>query len=105
MLFYSLLIFFQKGKAIDKTVLANLNFESYLNVLMRDERIMSEHYTLSSDKHLIYMKKVKKMTLTSFDNKRKMMSCGIHTYAFGNINTPYDNMCECNRKGGDEYLP
>ena len=74
-------------KGIPAVARKNLLFEHYLNILLENK---IEHKVifnkLSSKSHTIHQVKQKKLALTSFDDKRQLLNCSIHTKPYGYAN-------------------
>ena len=78
-----------KGKGIAKVVLKSLVFKDFSNVLVRrDFEQVENDYTkeiicIQSKKHTLRTVRMHKVTLSAADNKRYILSDGIHSLAYG----------------------
>ena len=74
----------KKAKGLPKSVVAHMKFDEYLKALNPEEEI--KHHTfraIRSNLHVIRSADYKKKGLSPFDDKRYVLSDGIHTLAHG----------------------
>ena len=71
-------------KGVPAVARKNLLFEHYLNVLAENKLTHKVTYNkLSSKAHTVHQIKQKKLALTSFEDKRQLLNCSIHTKPYG----------------------
>jgi len=82
-----------KLKGIQKKTAREIHFEKYLNCLEKNIAIRSIVHQISSKKQSISTNVVNKISLSSFDDKRYLLNCGIHSEPFSKKNSPFCNIC------------
>lgn len=106
----------KKGKGIEKKILGwyisnillkimilfiyiseRVMWKQFLDCLIMDTSISESCYKLVKQRHTIFFSKCQKKILNSYDNKRKLKSCGIHTAAHGQ--DMQNTLCYCDRRG------
>ena len=81
-------------KGIPAVARKNLLFEHYLSVLMGKKNTHKSVYNkLSSKEHIIHQIKQRKLALTSFEDKRVLLNCSIHTKPYGDSTIHPDFKC------------
>ena len=74
----------KRAKGISKVVVEKeLRMQHYKNVLFNTTRLVSQMHTFRSHNHEIYLEKINKVGLSSFDDKIYILEDGIHSYAYG----------------------
>ena len=66
-----------KSNVVKKTI----DFDDYVNCLLKDKKEMRTMKIIKSDKHEIYSKEVNKIALSNEDDKRMVLNDKIHTLA------------------------
>jgi len=80
----------KKAKGVKKSEMKNINYETFKDVLLNCTQHKVDYYKLQTsntkpeDKHKIHLKKFTKKGLSCFDDKRYILSDGIHTLPYGN---------------------
>lgn len=82
-----------KLKGVDRSVVRKMNLENYLRTIMLNQGQSARSTKLSSKKHTIYQEEISKRALSNFDDKVKILLCGIHTRKYGAPN--YSDHCNC----------
>ena len=84
----------KKAKGTKKCIVKNrITFNDYFNTLFNDTKLLKSQFTFKSGHHKIYTRKINKIALNYFDDKRIQCSDKIITYPYGcfnnnsNINT------------------
>ena len=72
-------------KGITKTGKAKINIEKYRTCLEEVIKIHSQMHAIRSKKNRIFTQHLDKVALSSFDDKRWLMECGIHSYPYGSV--------------------
>lgn len=71
-------------KGVPAVARENLLFEHYLSILTEKNMNHKVDYNkLSSKDHTIHKIKQRKLALTSFEDKRQLLNCSIHTKPYG----------------------
>lgn len=73
----------KKAKGTKKHVLRHLDFENYKKVLLNNERLRKTNIVFKSLKHVIFTQSVKKVALSSNDDKRVLLNDRISTLSWG----------------------
>ena len=76
-------------------VLNYYTFETYLQVLGSENVVKSNYHQFVKENHLIFMDKSYKKFMSCYDDKRAIGSCGVHTWAYFDVNTPKNHICKC----------
>ena len=77
----------KKAKGVKKNVIRKgISHQDYLNVLNESKILHHRMKTIRSDCHQISSYQVNKISLSPFDDKRYILSDGISSYAYGNLN-------------------
>ena len=67
-------------KGVPAVAKENLLFEHYLSILTENNKTFKVNYNkLSSKAHIVHQIKQRKLALTSFEDKRQLLNCSIHT--------------------------
>jgi hypothetical protein len=76
----------KRAKGIAKCVVRNtLRHSDYLGTLFSRSQMFVGIQSLRSHKHIVYAEQSSKLALTPFDDKRYILSDGIHTLPFGYV--------------------
>ena len=70
-------------KGISKTGKAKIGMDKYKKCLEDVITIRTQMYTIRTKKNKIFTQHLDKVALSSFDDKRWLMECGIHSYPYG----------------------
>ena len=70
-------------KGITKPARAKLSLETFRNVVKGSQNIYSDIYSIQSKHREIYTQKITKIALSSSDDKRYLLPCGIHSLPHG----------------------
>ena len=65
------------------TIWNEINFNSLENTLKESTFTVNDNYCIRSKKHQLGLYKVKKMSLSCYDDKRHILEDGITSYAYG----------------------
>lgn len=71
------------GKGIPSSSLKDISFPIYKNSLFNENITRVEFETIESKNHKLRMKKIKKIALCPFDDKRYLLPDKVHTLAYG----------------------
>lgn len=72
-----------KCKGITKGYKKKINFADYFNCLKSVKNFEIEQFQIKAKSHKVFTAKVKKLAFGSFDDKRFLRNCGIHSLAYG----------------------
>jgi hypothetical protein len=77
---------YNKCKGLRRHRVAKLDFELYKSVIKGDDPKIEygEQTTLRSFHHSIYTMQTRKRIFGSFDDKKWLLDCGVHSYSYGN---------------------
>ena len=76
----------KKAKGVKKNVIKGISHQDYLDVLNESKVLHHQMKTIRSDCHQISSYQINKISLSPFDDKRYILSDGISSYAYGNLN-------------------
>ena len=77
----------KKAKVVKKNVIEKgISHQDYLDVLSESKVLHHQMKTIRSDCHQISTYQINKISLSPFDDKRYILSDGISSYAYGNLN-------------------
>ena len=84
----------KRAKGVPKSVVKkSVNFDHYRRCLFEGEKVMAQFYTLRSREHVIHTKRVRKIALSSNDDKRYLLQDGSHeTLAHGHLDIPPEHV-------------
>ena len=87
-------------KGVNARGLANLSFDHFFSVVKNIDTVHASTYNIQSKKHVLQVNKIRKVGFTSFDCKRYLLSCGIHSVPYGyfRLNIHQDKCLQCNPK-------
>lgn len=72
-----------KCKGITKGYKKRIKFSDYLNCVKTIDSYEIEQFQIRSKTHKVFTAKIKKLAFSSFDDKRYLLNCGIHSLAYG----------------------
>ena len=72
-----------KAKGIHRSVLKGIPFSSYLDTLRNNTVQKHKFKRITSKKHHLVTVESSKDGLCAYDDKRMLLSCGVHSYAYG----------------------
>lgn len=80
------------AKGVPKTAIKNgLRHESYRDCLFQDSKVHTSAVCIRSERHKIFSKRLCKLSLSPYDDKRYVLNGGVKTYAYGSYNIPNDD--------------
>lgn len=74
---------YSKCKGITKAYRKTLRFASFTNCLKNISKKKVVQYRIQSKNHIVHTLKINKTAFTSFDDKRYLMNCGVHSLPYG----------------------
>lgn len=83
-------------KGVGKRARQNLTLESYRSCLYNFNQVKTDMYCIRSKNHNVFTQRVNKVALTTTDDKRFVLGCGIHTLPHGHYRIQ-DNNIQCVR--------
>ena len=84
-----------KCKGVSQSAINHLKFENYLHTLSQDEINTVSYTKLRPSHHVIHETYEQKQALSSFDDKRHLSHCSIHSQAYGDVNlSQVCNICQ-----------
>jgi len=83
-----------KLKGIQKRTAREIHFEKYLKCLEKNIALRNIIYQITSKKQKLTTNITNKISLSSFDDKRYLLNCGIHSTPFSRSNQPFCEQCE-----------
>ena len=72
-----------KCKGITKAYKKKIRFEDYKKCVQSFAKVSITQYQIRSKSHKIFTAKIQKAAFSSFDDKRYLMSCGLHSVGYG----------------------
>jgi hypothetical protein len=72
-----------KAKGIHHSVMTEIPFSAYLHTLTTNSLVRHSFHRIQSKRHRLATVENKKAGLCSYDDKRLLLTCGIHGYAYG----------------------
>jgi hypothetical protein len=84
---------FNKLKGIQKRTAKNITFKSYLKCLEDFYSQRNFVYQITSKQQKVTTNLVHKISLSSFDDKRYIFNCGVHSEPYSNSNSPFCPEC------------
>lgn len=82
-----------KLKGIQRKTAREIHFEKYLACLEKNVALRNIVHQITSKKQKISTNVVHKISLSSFDDKRYLLNCGIHSQPFSSKNQPFCSEC------------
>lgn len=80
-------------KGITKSGKAKLNYLDFNNAIFNITTVETDFNKLNSKKHVLSIINQKKIAFSSFDCKRHLYDCKVHTVPFGYYKLQYNNIC------------
>lgn len=74
-----------KAKGVSKTTMKDVDFKSYVTTLQDCQVTKHTFKQIRSFKHHLVTKTTTKVGLCSYDDKRYLLPCGLHSYAYGHL--------------------
>ena len=90
----------RKAKGISFNFQNKIAFASFLQCLFEIKKIEIEQVDIRSYDHKVFTQKVCKVSFSSFDDKRFLFNCGIHSTAYGDYRLNKTGACifpDCNQ--------
>jgi len=84
---------FNKLKGIQKKTAREIHFEKYLKCLKNLAHERSRVHQITSSAQHVHTKFINKVSLSSFDDKRYIYNCGIHSEPFSDNNVNFCAIC------------
>ncbi len=73
----------KRAKGVNKCVVKKFTFSDYYNVVLKNLSIYKFMYRIQSNRHILYSKKICKLSLNSNDDKRFLLDDKVRTLAWG----------------------
>ena len=73
----------KKAKGVGRTALASITFDTYRDVLLNKQAIMSKFNIITSKNHCLFSSVTNKLSLSCVDDKRQILDDGINTLPWG----------------------
>ena len=73
----------RKAKGIKKSVVRTISHQDYLDWLLNMTQMKHSFHAIRSHRHRLYTIKQTKLSLSSFDDKRYLLDCSIHSLPYG----------------------
>ena len=83
----------RKAKGVSYNYQNTISFDSYLQCLFKIKDNTIEQVVIRSINHRIFTQSVCKVSFSSFDDKRFLYNCGIHTTAYGDYKITESGKC------------
>ena len=84
----------KRCKGVPGVARQELMFENYLSILSeRTKYLQVDFHKLQSRAHTLHLMKQRKQALSSFEDKRQLLNCSIHTKAYGD--STMNNQFKC----------
>ena len=82
-------------KGVSKNIVKkNIKFQDYVDCIKKIQNYSTTMYVLRSHDHKIGLEEIKKLAFSSFDSKRHLLPCNIHTIPYGHYLIK-NNVCKC----------
>jgi hypothetical protein len=88
-------------KGVRKAYKKTINFDAFLSVLKERKEHRMKQFVIQSRNHVLSLSSVNKLCFSSFDDKRFLLSCGIHSLPYGH----YRLLGEKNRFNAHFHIP
>ena len=72
----------RKAKGIKKLVVHTISHQDYLDCLLNTKQMKYFFHAIRSHRHRLYIIKQTKLSLSSFDDKRYLLDCSIHSLPY-----------------------
>lgn len=76
---------YSKCKGITKAYKKTIRFEIFKHCITHISKKTVRQYRIQSKNHIIHTLKIRKVAFTSFDDKRYLLPCGIHSVPYGSV--------------------
>lgn len=76
-------IFKSKCKGITKNYRKKISFNNFKNCVLTYDSISITQYQIRAKTHRIYTAAISKLCFSSFDDKRYLLNCGVHSLPYG----------------------
>ena len=73
----------KKAKGIASTVMRGISFHSYMEAFHSDRVVSHSFKQIRSKRHKLMTVELRKVGLCSYDDKRALLPCGVHSLAYG----------------------
>ncbi len=84
-------LFKSKCKGVTRSYRQKLTFENYKKCVLTYESVHIKQVQMRSKTHCIYTAEISKLAFSSFDDKRYLLNCGIHSLPYGSALIPSVN--------------
>lgn len=72
-----------KCKGVTKSYRKKISFESYKKCVLSYDLVHITQYQIRAKSHSIYTAQISKLCFSSFDDKRYLLNCGVHSLPYG----------------------
>ena len=93
------LLEYLKSKGVPGVALKNITHDMFVTVLLKDRQVLCSYNKLSTHNHQVIETSHQRIALTSFDDKRFLLDCSIHSLPYGSVHIPENGICDCDRLG------
>ena len=83
-----------KLKGIQKRTAREIHFQKYLSCLEKNIALRNIIHQIASKKQKLTTNVSNKISLSSFDDKRYILNCGVHSTPFSQSNQPFCDECD-----------
>ena len=73
----------RKAKGVKKSVVRTISHQDYLDCLLNTKQMKHSFHAIRCHRHRLYTVKQTKLSLSSFDDKRYLLDCSIHSLPYG----------------------
>jgi hypothetical protein len=87
------IIVIRKAKGVSSQFQYNISFDSYLDCLTTIKQNLVEQVNIQAHNHELVTQRVTKVSFSSFDDKRLLFVCGIHSTAYGDYRILESQKC------------
>ena len=85
-------------KGVTKAGKQSLDIETYRSCVRDFNQVETTMHNISSKNHVMYTQETRRIALSSTDDKRYLLPCGIHTLPIGHFRIRSNPAClECNQ--------
>lgn len=90
-------------KGVSKQARQTLTIDMYRSCIYTFKQIKTKMYCIRSKNHKLYTQSIRKIALSSADDKRFLLSCGVHTVPYGYSLWDFDcEQCQQNSTDDDD---
>ena len=82
-----------KCKGVTKAYKKKITFENYVDCVKYFDQFRITQFQIRAKDHYLYTLKVNKLCFSSFDDKRYLFSCGVHSVPYGSCYISKNEMC------------